>query len=170
MCFKKKRSVSQHSRLRLKVSAREDLRKWASRQEKHSRLVSNQVLLALQNILEDADDSDKLIVISFPGALDLFGMEVAEPSSLTKVRPLTGHLEVQVLLGVVLLGEGGVADLVVLVIRVHQILKDRTRLPQGKAGIRVLNGRRTAIGVDFSIGLTLDIWYEPLFLSALDQL
>lgn len=144
------------------LSARKDFRKWTSMQEKHSRLVSNQVLLAGQNILEDADDSDKLVVISLPGALDLFGMEVAEPSSLTKVRPLTGHLEVQILLGVVLLGEGGVADLVVLVIRVHQVFKDSTRLPQGKAGIRVLNSRRTAIGVDFSIGLTLHIWHEPL--------
>lgn len=152
------------------MSAREDLRKWVSRQEKHSRLVSNQVLLALENILEDTDDSDKLVVISLPGALDLFGMEVAEPSGLTKVRPLTRHLEVQVLLGVVLLGEGGVADLVVLVIRVHQVFKDSTRLPQGKAGVRVLNGRRTAIGVDFSVGFTLNIWHEPLYLGVLDHL
>lgn len=112
-------------------------------------------MLALQNILEDTDDSDKLIVISLPGALDLFGMEVAEPSSLTKVRPLTGHLEVQVLLGVVLLGKGGVADLVILVVRVHQVFKDSTRLPKGNAGVRVLDGRRTTIGVDFGISFIL---------------
>lgn len=97
-------------------------------------------------------------------------MEVTEPSSLTKVRPLARHLKVQVLLGVVLLGERGVADLVVLVVRVHKVLKDSTRLPQGDAGVRVFNGRGATIGVDLSVGLALDIGYETLCLIVSDYL
>lgn len=94
-------------------------------------------------------------------------MKVAEPSSLTKVGPLTRHLEVQVLLGVILLGERGVTDLVVFVVRVHQVLKDSTRLPQGNAGVWVLDGRGTTIGVDFGVGLALDIGHETLCLGML---
>lgn len=139
-----------------------------SRQEKHSRFVSDEVLLPGQNLIEDANDSDELVIISLLGALNLLGVEVAEPSSLTKVRSLARHLKVQVLLGVVLLGERGVADLVVLVVCVHQVLKDGTGLPQGDAGVWVFNGRGATVRVDLSIGLALDIGYETLCLGALD--
>lgn len=142
----------------------------ASKQEKHSRFVPDQVLLPGQDSIEDTNDSDELFIISLLRTLDLLRMEVAEPSSLTEVRPLARHLEVQVLLGVVLLGEGGVADLVVLVVCVHQVLKDSTRLPQGDAGVRVFNGRGATIGVDLSVGLALDIGHETLCLSVLDCL
>lgn len=72
---------------------------------KNSRLISDQVLLPCQNIIEDANDSNKLLVISLLCAFDLLGVEVAEPSGLTKVGPLAGHLEMKVLFGVVLLGK-----------------------------------------------------------------
>lgn len=141
-----------------------------SRQEKHSRFVSDQVLLSGQNFIKDANDSDELFIISLLGALNLLGVEVAEPSSLTKVRSLTRHLKVQVLLGVILLRERGVADLVVLVVCIHQVLHDGTGLPQGDAGVRVFNGRGATVGVDLSISLALDIGYETLCLGVLDNL
>lgn len=138
--------------------------------DEHSRFVPDQVLLPGQNLIENANNSDELFIISLLRALYLLWMKVAEPSSLTKVRSLTRHLKVQVLLSVVLLGRRGIADLVVLVVCIHQVLQDSTGLPQGDAGVRVFNGRGATVGVDLSISLALDIGYETLCLGVLDLL
>lgn len=55
-------------------------------------------------------------------------MEVAEPSLLAEVRALTGGLEVQPLVGFVLLRRRSVAELVIGVVGLDKVLDDGTRL------------------------------------------
>lgn len=56
-------------------------------------------------------------------------MEFSEPRCLAEIRTLSGHLEVQVLLNVVLFREGGNVELVLLVVRVDQILENSAGFP-----------------------------------------
>ena len=76
---------------------------------------------------------------------------------LAVVRPLSRHLEVQILLQVPLLGFGVERELVVLVVLFDEVLKDGARLPDGDARVWVLDGGDTAIGVDLHKRLSLGV-------------
>lgn len=56
-------------------------------------------------------------------------MELSEPRCLAVIRALSGHLEVQVLLDVVLFGESGNVELVLLVVRVDEVFEDGAGFP-----------------------------------------
>lgn len=91
---------------------------------------TNQISIAilLQHRVQDLGNTLGLVLVTFDGAGELLVVEHGEPSSLTKVRALTGHLVVEVLLGKVLFREGGEANRVVLVVLIDQILYDGARL------------------------------------------
>jgi hypothetical protein len=77
---------------------------------------------------------------------------------LSEVRSLAGHLVVQPLLGfVVLLRAGGKADVVSLIVYIHQVLKDGTGFPGGDAGVRVLNGWEPTVRVNRLEGFLLQV-------------
>lgn len=61
------------------------------------------------------------------------------PSGLAIVRALAADLEMQPLVALVLLLKGGVADEVLGVILLDQVVQDGARLPQCQARIRVMN-------------------------------
>lgn len=66
---------------------------------------------------------------------------------------LPAGLEVQPCVLLVLLLAAGVAELVLLVVDIEQVLDDGAGLPQLEAGVGVLDGRDTAVGVDGLEGL-----------------
>lgn len=84
-------------------------------------------------------------------------MEFSEPRGLTVIRSLSGHLEVQVLLDVVLFREAGNVELVLLVVRVDQILEDGAGFPESDARIGIFNGRSAAVGIDVDEWGLLDV-------------
>lgn len=71
-------------------------------------------------------------------------------------RPLTTHLKVHVLLKVVLLGSVAVCQFTFLVVLIHQILDDRSGLPERDVGIWVCDGWDAAIRVNVCVWLLLD--------------
>jgi len=75
-------------------------------------LPTNQITITvlLQHRVQDLSDTLCLVLIAFNGAGEFLVVEHGEPSSLTKVGALTGHLVVEVLLGKVLFREGGEAN------------------------------------------------------------
>jgi hypothetical protein len=125
----------------------------------HLRLVSNKVLLALQDSVKHAHDTQSLLPVSRNGALNLLGVEIGEPAVLAVIWALAGHLEVEVLLLEVALRErlGAVANLVLLVVRLDQVLDDGPGLPQCDASVGVLDGWYTPIWVDADEWLLLNL-------------
>lgn len=75
-------------------------------------LPTNQITITVlfQHRVQDLSDTLCLVLIAFNGAGEFLVVEHGEPSSLTKVGALTGHLVVEVLLGKVLFREGGEAN------------------------------------------------------------
>ncbi len=72
---------------------------------------------------------------------------------------LAGHLEVQKLLQVPLIGGVGGVDLVLLVVRLDEVLGNGARLPQGEVVVvGVDNGGETAIRVDLAELLILGVF------------
>lgn len=132
------------------------LERWKKKKKEDSPFLTNEVRLALQEVIQHLDDAHELLVVSLLGAGDVFWVELAEPGGLAKVRALAGHLKVQKLLEVVFLGKGRDVELVVLVVRVDQVLEDGARLPQCDARVGILNRGCSAVWVDTNVGLLLD--------------
>ena len=85
----------------------------------------------------------------------------AEPDELAIVGALAGHLKVQVLLQVPLVGRVGGVELVLLVICLDNVLEDSSRLPEGEVVVvGVDDGGKAAVGIDFK---------EPVHLRVLDD-
>lgn len=90
-------------------------------------------------------------------------MEVGEPHSLTEVGALAGGLEEQPLLQEVLFGEGGVGELVGLVVGVDEVLDDGAGFPQRDVCVWVLDGGDAAVGVDFLVVGLLELRVVHVF-------
>lgn len=120
-------------------------------------LVADEPLAAVERPLEDAADAANLVLIPLDGEGDLLGGVVHEPEGLAVVGALAGDLEVEPLLAVELAGGVGVAELVVLVVLLNEVLDDGARLPEGDASVGVLNGGEAAVGVDGEVGLLLHL-------------
>lgn len=106
-------------------------------------------------------------------------MVVGEPDALAEVRSLSGDLEVKPdnivsrvklrgytdgvlpLLQQVLLGSGSVCELVLLVVLVNQVLDNGTRLPEGNAGVGVLNGRSSSVDTELLVLGLLEVGKVP---------
>lgn len=85
-------------------------------------------------------------------------MKPGEPHGLTEVWALAGHLEMEPLFGIeVVGGTGSEADGVLLIVCLDQVLHDGTRLPQVDSSVGVLDGRDTAVGVDLLERLLLHL-------------
>ena len=101
------------------------------------------VSVLLQNRIQDFAHALRFILIAFNCRGYLLWMKVDEPRSLTKVRPLTGHLEMEELLEMVFLRHGGDVQLRVFIIHVNKIFDNRARLPQRYASVGIFDGRYT---------------------------
>lgn len=55
------------------------------------------------------------------------------------------------------LGSGGERELLLLVVSLDKVLDDGARLPEGEAGIGILDGGQAAVGVDLGKGLILGV-------------
>ena len=85
-------------------------------------------------------------------------VESVEPGSLAEVRALAGHLEVQPLLGrVVVRSALGEAEGVLLVVSLDKVFDDGAGFPQAQAGVGVFNGGNTAVGVELFERLLLHL-------------
>lgn len=121
------------------------------------RLVTNKILLVCQDAIKHANHTESLLLITLDCTLNLLRVKHLEPSILPVIWSLARDLEVQVLLLVVLVGQGCRADLVILVVGVNQVLNDSTGLPERDTRVWVLDGRYTTIGVNLGVGLLFDI-------------
>lgn len=134
-------------------------------QERHvgkRHLVANKPLgiarLSGQVTLDDAQNAPDLVGIALDGGRELLMVEVREPAHLAKVRALAAHLEMQPLVAEVALLQPGVRDAVGGgVVLLDQVLVDGARLPKRQARVWVLDGRNTAVWVDVSKGLLLNV-------------
>ena len=99
--------------------------------------------------------------------------------SLSEIRALARDLEVQPLLGEVGLFRAlREADLVVLVVLLHEVLDDSARLEQRQVGVGVVDRGQAAVGVDGRVlrfldvgeGDVLDLVGQPEFLEDHDHL
>lgn len=93
-------------------------------------LLANEVgrLLLREVRIHDSKHALDLSGVALLGGWELLLVEVAEPSLLAEVRALTGGLEVQPLVGFVLLRRRSVAELVIGVVGLDKVLDDGTRL------------------------------------------
>ena len=79
-------------------------------------LVTNQVLLVLQVLVQNIKNTLSLIEISVLSPLQLLRMELGEPSSLIEVWSLARHLKMELLLDIVFIrGRAVVQDIVLVV-------------------------------------------------------
>jgi len=78
-------------------------------------------------------------------------------NTLSKVRPLSRHLEVEPLLDEEFLGGAVEAQRVLGVVCLGEVFDDGTRLPQVDTGIWVLDGRNTSIDAEGLIWIFLQI-------------
>lgn len=75
-----------------------------------------------------------------------------EPSCLAVIRALARHLEVEPLLGmVVVIRTRCVAELAIGVVLLNEVLNDCAGFPEGKVGVGVVDGRHAAVRVDFEV-------------------
>lgn len=113
-------------------------------------LGAEEVLFALEDVIEDGPDAINLLEVALLGRGDVLGVELVEPDALAVVGALAGHLEVQVLLEVPFVGGGaGDAELVVLVVRLDEVLGDGAGLPEDEvAVVGVRDGGEAPVGVD----------------------
>lgn len=121
-------------------------------------LLANEVSLALEDVVQNTPDTLNLLEVALLGAGNILGVELLEEDGLAVVRTLAGHLEVEVLLKVPLLGAGGDVELVLLVVGLDEVLGDGARLPQDNVVVvGVLDGGQTAVGVDLDESLGLRV-------------
>ena len=109
-------------------------------------LVADEILAALQRAVDDAGHALDLVQVALDGGGELFGVEAREPDRLAEVGALAGELEGEPLAGVVLLGEGGVGEIVGRVILFDEVLDDSAGFPQFEAGVGVLDCRDAGCG------------------------
>lgn len=144
-------------------------------------LVANKVLGArtLEVLVQDCEHTLDLVAISFDRRLDLLSVVVGEPDALAEVRALSRDLEVEPdesvsracssrdidgnlpLLQEVLLGSGSVGELVLLVVLIDQVLDNGTRLPEGDASVRILNGRCSSVDTELLVLGLLEVGEVP---------
>lgn len=86
-----------------------------------------------------------------------------EPGCLAEIGALAADLEGDPLLDVVFLWNGGVAEFLVLVIVLDEILGDCGGLPQSDACVGVVDDGDAAVGVDFFKGWLLDLGHVHEF-------
>lgn len=121
-------------------------------------LLANEVSLALEDVVQNTPDTLNLFEVALLGTGNILGVEFVEEDTLAVVRTLAGHLELEVLLEVPLLGVGGDVDLVLLVVGLHEVLGDGARLPQDDVVVvGVLDGGQTTVGVDLDESLGLGV-------------
>lgn len=139
-------------------------------------LATDEVLLALEDVIEDPNNTNGLLLVPFLGRGHVNGMEEVKPSGLAIVGALftrsaegnlhgewceyshlAGHLKVQILLQLPFLGCGGKSELFLLIIGFDDVLNDGAGLPEGKPGVGVFDGGQAAVGVDFGVGLSLGV-------------
>lgn len=126
-------------------------------------LVPKKVRLILQNHLQDLNNPMNLILIPLLRTGNILRVEQVEPSSLTKVWPLTTHLEVKVLLQMPLVSRGSNVELVLLVVRLDEVLEDGAGLPDGKIiGVVVDDGRKATVRVDLEEEVILGVGVDDV--------
>lgn len=117
-------------------------------------LASNEILLTLQLLVQHTRHPPDLIQIPVDGTLDLLLVENTEPYGLSEVWTLSGHLVVQPLLRLeVLGGTSGEANGVLLIVGFDEVFDDSAGFPEGDTGVRVFDGGDTAVGVEFLEGI-----------------
>lgn len=115
-------------------------------------------LLLGKDSFQDARHAVDLLDVALKGTGELLRVELLEPRRLAVVWALAGGLEVEILLGSVRVQAASrEADFVVCVVLLRQVFDDGARLPKSQAGVGVVNGWQTAIGVDCQVLGLLDI-------------
>lgn len=74
------------------------------------------------------------------------------------VRALPRHFEVLPIRLLILLRERGIAEIVLLVVGIEEILDDGARLPQRDTCVRIFQGREAAVGIDADVWLFMCLW------------
>lgn len=121
-------------------------------------LPTNEPLTTLQRAIQHARNPPDLVVVPLLCARNGLVVESVEPGSLAKVRALAGHLEVQPLLGrVVVRSALGEAEGVLLVISLDKVFDDGAGFPEVQTGVGVFNGGNTAVGVELFERLLLHL-------------
>lgn len=106
------------------------------------------VIFVLLVFVQSIKNTFDLIEISVLGALQLLRVELGEPSSLTEVWSLAGHLKMEQLLDIVFIRGRGVVKGVVFVVGLLEIFDDCARFPESDAGVRVFDGGDSAVDTD----------------------
>ena len=116
------------------------------RQERQIRIAAlapHQVLLALQARIQHLGDALDLVLVAVLRRLDLLMMIDGKPGGLAEVGALPGHLKHQVLVLVILVRGGFRVQLIFRVVVLDEVLDDGAGLPEGDAGVGVLDRRGT---------------------------
>jgi len=102
-------------------------------------LVANEPGAVVQDAVEDAGDAVDFVDVAHDGGLEPFGVEEAEPRGLAEIGALARGLEVGILLQEVFFGDGSVRELLIFVVLVDQVEDDGAGLPQGDAGVGIVD-------------------------------
>jgi len=122
------------------------------------------VFLLAQVLLQHGRDAVHLLGVPVDGQGQLLGREQPEPTVLAVVRALPAGLEEEPLLGVVGLCRAGLeAQLALRVVALDEVLDDGARLPDGDAGVGVVDGWEPAVGVDGEVLGLLDVCHRDGF-------
>lgn len=104
-----------------------------------SHFIAYKPLFASESAVENPQDALQLVVVAGDGRWELLGVENIEPARLAEVRTLTAYLESEPLVAEMLLLQSVIAEHVLGVILLDDVLDDRASLPESNAGIRVFN-------------------------------
>ena len=131
---------------------------WHEQKIRIRALIAHEPLSVRQRTVQDTRHPMDLIAVPLNGqGLRLGVVLTFKPPQLAVVGSLARHLEMQPLLGEVAPREGLIAEAVLLrIVSVNEVLDNGATLPQRQIGVKVGQGRESAIGVDGRVGFLLD--------------
>lgn len=112
-------------------------------------------------LVQNDGDALNFVPVALVRGRDVRRVVFLEPSGLSVVRTLAGHLEVEPLLGFIVLGgKGREAELLLLVVLLDEVFENGTGFRDGDAGVGVMESGETAVGVDLLVirGLQVGVW------------
>lgn len=102
-------------------------------------LVAHQILARGKHFIQHLSHAPDFVTVALNRRGHFLWVKVREPGGLPEVRALTGHLEMEPLLRVVFLREGGEGDDVFGVVLIHQVFDDGAGFEDGDVCIWVVN-------------------------------